>query len=221
MSDLIHTSFNITPELERYALEHSSAEPEVLRQLARETYQKALYTRMLSGPAQGALLAMLVRFYRPRCVLEVGTYTGYSAIAMALALPPASVLHTIDVNDELRWMCEKYMALAQVNNRVKLYSGDALKIIPMLKEDFDFVFLDADKEHYPDYYIMLRKRLKSGSVILCDNVLWSGKVLSAEGEKIDKETKGIREFNTMVINDEGVEVVMLPIRDGISVIYIK
>lgn len=210
----------ISPKIESYCLQHSSPISEILNQLERETQLKIMRPRMLSGALQGGFLNQLVKMLQPRNILEIGTYTGYSAISMAMAMSGAGKLHTIDINAELEWIIRKYIGLAQLQHRIELHVGDALEIIPQLNTSFDLVFLDADKINYFRYYQMLLPLLPSNSWILADNVLWSGKVLETARNN-DFETTALQEFNAMLKSDPRVEVLMLPLRDGLSLIRKK
>jgi predicted O-methyltransferase YrrM len=200
-----------------YALLHSTPEDEVLTALHRETYLKTIYPRMVSGPMQGKFLEMISRMIRPSMVLEIGTFTGYSAICLARGLEQGGMLHTIEKNDELFSLAGKYFIIAGLNDRIIQHSGDARDIIPNLKESFDLVFIDGDKQQYLQYYQLAMEKLVPEGFILADNVLWNGKVIADESED-DKETRGIREFNKFVACDTRVEKIILPIRDGISII---
>jgi len=210
----------INPELEKYAEEHSSKESDLLYRLNRETHIKVMLPRMLSGAMQGKLLEMLSLMIKPKCILEIGTYTGYSAICLAKGLPTDGVLHTIEKNPELESIAKKYFAEAEIEHQVNYHLGNALEIIPQINEIFDLVFLDADKENYLNYYHLIFDKIRSGGYILADNVFWSGKVLSTP-DPHDKEAIGIIEFNEFVQQDERIENVMLPLRDGLSLIRKK
>jgi predicted O-methyltransferase YrrM len=210
----------INPELEKYAEEHSSKESEFLYRLNRETHLKVLMPRMLSGAVQGKLLEMLSCMIRPKHILEIGTYTGYSAICLAKGLPADGVLHTIEKNPELETIAKKYFAEAEIEHQINYHLGDALEIIPQIKEVFDLVFLDADKENYLNYYHLIFDKVRSGGYILADNIFWSGKVLTTP-EPNDKEALGIIEFNEFIQQDDRVENVILPLRDGLSLIRKK
>jgi predicted O-methyltransferase YrrM len=211
---------NFLPEeIERYVEEHTRAEPELLAQLSRETWQKVINPRMLSGHLQGRVLKMLVQMMRAKTILEIGTYTGYSALCMAEGLPEEGRLITIDINDELQWIQDKYFLLSPHGHKIERHFGDAREVILTLPLDFDLVFMDADKENYLYYYDLLLERLKPGAVILIDNVLWSGKVLR-EPHPNDLETKVMKELNRRVTSDPRVENVLLPIRDGLMAIRV-
>ena len=209
----------LTPELNDYIEAHTSDEPEVLRELNRETHAKVLMPRMLSGHFQGRFLSMISKMIRPACILEIGTYTGYSAICLSEGLAPNGKLYTIDINDELKPMVERYVQKANMQNSIELISGDAVLLIPQLNIQPDLVFIDADKVRYSVYYDLIFDQLKPGGYILADNVLWSGKVVSAE--KPDKDTAALLDFNKKVLKDERVEKIILPIRDGLMLIRKK
>lgn len=210
----------IDSELEKYAETHSSKESDLLYRLNRETHLKVLIPRMLSGAMQGKLLEMLSLMIRPKQILEIGTYTGYSAICLAKGLAVDGVLHTIEKNPELENIAKKYFAKAEIEHQINYHLGNALDVIPKIEEFFDLVFLDADKENYLNYYHLIFDKIRSGGYILADNVFWSGKVLTTPNPQ-DKEAIGIIEFNKFIQQDERVENVMLPLRDGLSLIRKK
>ena len=204
-----------------YADNHTSEEPELLKKLNRDTYTNVLAPRMLSGNLQGRTLSFLSKLIKPKYILEIGTYTGYSALCMAEGLQADGELHTIDINEELETRIRSYFDASAYKNQLHLHIGNALEIIPNLPQAFDLVFIDADKENYANYYNLLIDRLPSGAVIIADNVLWSGKVVQpAELEK-DLETKALDAFNKQVNADPRVENVLLPIRDGLMVVRKK
>lgn len=200
-----------------YVEEHTTAEPEILQRLSRETHQKIRHPHMLSGAYQGRLLSLISKITKPKSILEIGTFTGYSAICLAEGLLPDGKLITIDHNDELRWMAEKYFEEAGLSGQIQLINGEAASVLDSLDEKFDLVFLDADKANYILYYEKVVKKMNSGGVILADNVLWYGKVLE-ETTDHDEDTRILKEFNMLLTRDPRVEVIMLPIRDGISLI---
>ncbi|MGE4585928.1 MAG: O-methyltransferase [Mangrovibacterium sp.] len=205
-------------ELERYIQDHSNAEDELLRELDRETHLRVVHPRMLSGHLQGHLLEMISRMIRPARILEIGTYTGYSAICLARGLKTGGRLHTIEINDELAPMAQSYFERAGLGGSIIPHTGDALEIIPTLKENFDLVFLDANKRQYPLFYDMILQKLKAGGFLLADNVLWGGKVVQTLN---DKQSAGILEFNEKVKKDPRVSQLILPIRDGLMLIRKK
>lgn len=202
-----------------YAEQHTAAEPELLGRLRRETHLNYLYPRMLSGVLQGRLLAMISRLLRPKRILEIGTYTGYSALCLAEGLPENGLLHSIELDPELRDIATRYLTEAGYSNQIQLHTGAALDIIPQLGETFDLVFMDAEKYEYGEYLNAVLPLIPSGGLILADNVLWSGNVADLEIQ--DKKTNALRSFNRMVVEDPRLEVVLLPIRDGISLIRKK
>lgn len=207
-------------KIEEYVNQHSSPEPELLARLNRETHLKILQPRMLSGHLQGRVLSMLMKMIRPQRILEIGTYTGYSALCMAEGLAQAGELHSIDINEELTDFVQKYVNEAGHQDKIKLHVGNALEIIPQLKENWDVVFIDADKNNYINYYNLLIDNLKSGSYIIVDNVLWSGKVIEDYNQQ-DEDTKTLIDFNKMIQKDERIENVLFPIRDGLMVLRKK
>ena len=203
-------------EIEKYIKNHCADVSRVLQQNYRETNLTTYFPQMLAGKVQAKFLEMICRMLKPERVLEIGTFTAYSAIAMAEGLPDNGMLFTIEVNEEMEAMIRKYITLAGMGQKIKLLMGDALQIIPQLDELFDLVFIDADKEQYVDYYELAIEKLKPGGFILVDNVLWGGKAMKDESP--DKETQGIRRFNEHVKSDRRVEQVILSIRDGLMLI---
>ena len=206
----------ISPELDRYVCDHSENEPDVLRQLNRKTYLSVLQPRMLSGHFQGRVLSMLSHMIRPMRVLEIGTYTGYSALCFTEGLAEGGKVITIDVNEELEELVREFVAKAGMEDKIDYRIGDAAQLIPQLDEQFDIVFIDADKKNYCTYYDLVFDKVRPGGYIIADNVLWSGKVLE-EYETLDRETKIIMDYNRMVHEDSRVQEVLLPIRDGLMV----
>ena len=207
----------IDSKIFNYSLSKSSKEPKILNDLNRETHLKILNPRMLSGHYQGRILSLVSKIIKPKTVLEIGTYTGYSTICLSEGLDKNGSIHTIDHNEELLVIQNKYFKKAGISEKVKQYTGDATKIIKKLNLDFDLVFIDADKENYTLYFDLIIEKVKPGGVIIADNILWSGKIL----EKVEEEdyaTKSIIEFNDKVNNDDRVETIILPIRDGLSLI---
>ena len=202
-------------EIYNYIDNHSSNESDILYELRRETELKCLKPIMLSGKIQGNFLAIISKLIKPFNVLEIGTYTGYSTLCIAKGLNPAGMIHTIDKNEELLQIQNKYFEKSGLRNQIKQYTGDALAIIPKLKFDFDMVFLDADKENYVKYLELISPILKPGGVLLTDNVLWHGKILESP-ENQDRVTRLIDNFNKKILEDKSLKTVMLPIRDGIS-----
>lgn len=206
----------ISEELENYVEQHSQNEPELLVKLFKETHQKILQPRMLSGHFQGRVLSMLSKIINPTTILEIGTYTGYAALCLAEGLHKDGTLDTIDIKEELVSIQQKYFDLSPWKNQITAHLGDALEIIPSLNKKFDLVFIDADKENYINYFNMIVPMMNKGGIILSDNVLWSGKVLEELNPK-DMSTKILLEYNKIVNEDSRVETVLLPIRDGLTV----
>ncbi|MBX9853565.1 MAG: O-methyltransferase [Cytophagaceae bacterium] len=200
-----------------YIENHSSPESEVLKKLNRETNANVLMPRMLSGHFQGRVLSMISHMLRPKNILEIGAFTGYSAICLAEGLAKDGKLITIDINEELESLVLKYIREAGMEDKINLKIGNALEIIPELQTEFDLVFIDADKINYLQYYNMVFDKVRKGGVIIADNVLWSGKVAEAT-QKIDKDTNAIMEFNDFVQQDKRIENVLLPIRDGLMIV---
>jgi len=208
---------DLHPELEKYILDHIDPEDQLLHDLNRYTHLKVMHPRMISGHLQGKILKMLCQMIKPQKVLEIGTYTGYSAICLAQGMPYDGHLHTIEANDELVDIPQQYFLRSGLSNKITLHVGDARKIIPSLNEKFDLVFLDGEKSEYLEYYNLVFDKVNSGGYIFADNILWSGKVLIDE-ESNDYFTKGIKEFNNFVKNDNRVEKVILPVRDGLMIL---
>ena len=208
-------------EIENYILQHIDAEPDDLAHLDRETHLYHLRPRMCSGHLQGRLLKMFVRMIRPKRVLELGTFTGYSAMCLAEGLlGEDACVHTIEIDDELEDFIREHFGRTPLGERITLHIGDAKEIIPTIEGDFDLVFVDANKRHYLDYYNLILPRVKKGCFIIADNTLWDGKVVDW-GKKLDDQTKGILDFNDFVAADQSVEKVILPLRDGLTIIYKK
>lgn len=210
----------LSAALNQYLENHASEENEILQALNRETHLKVLRPRMLSGHLQGRLLALLSKMLRPQNILEIGTYTGYSALCLVEGLQEGGHLHTIDRNEEIADIAQKYFHKAGYQAQITLHIGNAREIIPNLNLEFDLVFIDADKESYGIYYDLAFDKLRPGGCIIIDNVLWSGKVFS-ESSKTDKKQKAIESFNKKVQCDERVENVILPLRDGLMLAYKK
>lgn len=206
----------IEEKIENYALAFSQAESEVLKKLNRDTHAKVMMPRMLSGHMQGNVLAMFSKMIQPKQILEIGTYTGYSGICLAQGLIENGTLHTIDINDELEKMVRGFIEEAGLTDRINYYLGNAITIIPTIKETFDLVFIDADKKNYAEYYDLVFDKVRSGGYIIADNVLWSGKVLDDEA-KMDVDTKAIHDYNKKIHNDSRVEHMLLPVRDGLMI----
>ncbi|MBQ6691651.1 MAG: O-methyltransferase [Rikenellaceae bacterium] len=212
--------------LERYIHELSSPEEALLHELDRQTNLRIMHPRMISGHIQGRLLRMIVQMLRPRSVLEIGTFTGYSALSMAAGLEEGATIDTIEVDDELEPMAQEFFDRSEHGSKIKLHIGSALEIAPTLGRQFDLVFIDGDKREYPAYYRMLmgddggEPLVHSGSILLADNILWYGKVVEEVAHN-DRQTQGILEFNRMVRDDERVESFILPLRDGLNMIRVK
>ena len=206
----------INEELEQYAVAHSENESELLKKLNTATYQKILQPRMLSGHLQGRFLSMLSKIVQPKNILEIGTFTGYSALCLAEGLTADGILHTIDCNEELVDFQKSFFDRSSYRTQIVQHLGDAKIIIPTIDGSFDLVFIDADKKSYQIYFDLVIDRLKPGGLIISDNVLWSGKVLSKAAEN-DDDTKCLQHFNDYINNDSRVDVVLLPLRDGYSV----
>ena len=200
-----------------YSISKSEKESKLLNDLYRETYLKVLNPRMISGHYQGRILSFISKIISPKKILEIGTYTGYSAICLCEGLDNDGVLHTIDNNKELVKIQNKYFKKANLTNKIVQHSGDAKNIIPSIDEEFDIVFIDADKESYPEYYDLIINKVRSGGIIIADNILWSGKILE-KVEKDDQATKSIIEFNNKIIEDNRVKNIILPIRDGLNIV---
>lgn len=206
--------------IEEYILNHSDKEDSILAELNRETNLKILRPRMLSGHLQGKVLELISKMINPDKILEIGTYTGYSAICLAKGLKENGILHSIEINDELEDFIKKYIGKAGLEKKIKLHIGDAKKIITKINNQFDLVFIDADKREYLEYYHAVFDFVKPGGFILADNVLWNGKVIKLESPD-DEYTKGIMDFNEFIKDDERVEKVILPLRDGLTLIRKK
>ncbi len=208
-------------KIEAYSLNHTTEEPPILQEINRDTHAEVLKPRMLSGNLQGRFLSMLSHMIKPSRILEIGTFTGYSAICLAEGLSDNGKLITIDINEELESRVRAYIKKANLESKIDYRIGDALILIPTLHETFDLVFIDADKINYLTYYQLIFNKVKKGGYIIIDNVLWSGKIIIEEGAKIDKDTAAILEFNTYIQNDTSVENVLAPIRDGLMIVRKK
>ncbi len=212
--------FDLNPEFLKYLEDHSTPEDEVLTELRRYTFLNVVYPRMISGPLQGKFLEMISKLVRPDRIMEIGTYTGYSAICLARGLSDKGKLITIEINDELQDIQDKYFQKADLSNKIIRVTGNAVVEIPKLKELFDIIFIDGDKEQYPDYYKISLPLLKKGGLMIVDNVLWDGKVIDDQF-RMDPVTKSIQKFNVMVSNDLNTENILLPLRDGLMLIRRK
>lgn len=206
----------IDEALDNYVCRHTSPEDVLLAKLNRDTHIKVMQPRMLSGHFQGRVLSMLSHMIRPERILEIGTYTGYSALCMAEGLTDSGKLITIDVNAQLEDFVRGYFAQSPLNDKIDFRIANAMELIPQLDETFDMVFIDADKQNYINYYNLVFDKVKRGGYILADNVLWSGKV-TGDYEQLDKDTRLLMDFNLLIQHDDRVENVLLPIRDGIMI----
>lgn len=211
----VFNMYFIPEELDDYVVKHSENEPELLQQLSRETYQKILQPRMLSGHYQGRLLSMISKLVNPKHILEIGTYTGYSALCLAEGIQVSGELHTIDVNEELFDFQRKYFNKSDYGKQIFQHLGNALEVIPQIDKTFDLIFIDADKDNYPNYFDVIINKLNIGGVLLSDNVLWSGKVIKPLKED-DSSTKALLQYNSLLKEDNRLETIILPIRDGLT-----
>lgn len=207
-------------ELERYILEHIESEDPVLYELDRETHLKVIGARMISGHLQGQVLTMLSKMLQPERILEIGTFTGYSAICLARGLKENGILITIELDDELESVARRFFIKAGLHEKIIQRIGPAMKILPSVNIMFDLIFLDADKREYIDYYNLVFDKLRKGGIIIADNTLWSGKVIRP-AEEGDEQTQGIKSFNELIKNDKRVEKVIIPVRDGMTIIRKK
>jgi caffeoyl-CoA O-methyltransferase len=210
----------LPPAIEAYAQSHSEDEPALLAQLRRDTHLQHIQPRMLSGHFQGRLLSLISKIVRPKTILEIGTYTGYSALCLAEGLAQDGVLHTIEVNPELRKIQEKYLTLSNYQDRIVLHTADALTLIPQLDLEIDLVFIDAEKKNYTAYLEAVLPKMKSGGVLLVDNVLWTGKVVEPLDPK-DKTTEALLSFNQYMKNHPRLSTVLMPLRDGLTLSLVK
>lgn len=206
--------------LENYITEHSQEEPELLQELSRETHLKVLRPRMLTGHYQGRVLSLLSKIRGPRYILEIGTYTGYSAICLAEGLKKDGELHTIDINEELQDMQRRYFNKSGFGPQIIQHVGDALKIIPGMEQTFDLVFIDAEKREYHQYLDLVLPKTRAGSIILSDNVLWSGKIVEPP-EDGDQATAILQEYNRRLKEDKRLDTVLLPVRDGLTISRVR
>jgi len=210
----------IDEKLNDYCLLHTEDEDEVLKELQRETHLKVMSPRMLSGHLQGSWLSFLSKVAKPDLILEIGTYTGYSAICLAKGLSEKGKLITIDVNEETESIAKKYFVKSGFENKIEFVLGDAKQVIPTIKGQIDIVFIDADKRNYSLYYDLVIDKVRPGGLIIADNVLWSGKILDLDKNK-DADTQAIHQFNEKVKNDTRIEKILLPLRDGLFVMRKK
>jgi len=206
----------INEHLEDYIINHSQQEPRILKDLNRETNLKVLQPRMISGAHQGRLLSIISKIISPTKILEIGTFTGYSTLCLSEGLTKGGRIHTVDINEELYDFQRKYFKKSPFNDNIIQHLGNALEVIPTMDNNFDLIFLDADKNNYPEYLDVLISKLKIGGVLLSDNVLWDGKVLNPISEK-DISTKAIVKYNKLLSQREDMDTVILPIRDGLTI----
>lgn len=207
----------ISNDIMVYAIRHTQDESELLKALNKETHQKILQPRMISGHFQGRFLSFIAKLIKPRTILEIGTYTGYATLCLAEGLTKDGIIHTIEINEELVDFQKKYFDQSEFKNQIFAHLGEAKNIIPELNLEFDLVFIDADKTNYPIYLEMVLSKLKKGGVLIADNVLWSGKVLEHQQKSTDSETNSIKLFNELVKKEKDLETLLLPIRDGLMV----
>jgi len=207
-------------KIDNYVVEHSQQEPEILQELSKETWQKVLNPRMISGAYQGRVLSILTKLIQPKNILEIGTYTGYSTLCFAEGISKESTIFTIDKNEELEELQQKYFKKSGQGKQIKSFIGKALEIIPTINEKFDLVFIDADKSNYVNYFNLIIDKMNVGGIILSDNVLWNGKVVEKLNPK-DKDTKALLEYNKVLNEDKRIETVLLPIRDGLTISRVK
>ena len=207
-------------KIDDYIVAHSQQEPQLLQELNRETWQKVLNPRMLSGAFQGRLLSMISKLIQPKNILEIGTYTGYSALCLAEGISSEGKIITIDKNEELETLQNKFFEKSGFRNQIQQFVGSAIEIIPTIDKKFDLVFIDADKSNYINYFHLIVDKMNSGGIILSDNVLWSGKVIEELDPK-DTDTKVLLEYNKLLNEDARIETVLLPIRDGLTISRVK
>mgnify|MGYP000627117432 CR=1 FL=1 len=208
-------------KIDNYVVAHSQREPKILQELTKETWQKVLNPRMISGAFQGRILSMITKLTQAKSILEIGTYTGYSALCLAEGLSAEGKIITIDKNEELATLQNKYFEKSGFRNQITQFVGNAIEIIPTIDEKFDLVFIDADKSNYSAYFDLLIDKLPSGAIIIADNVLWSGKILDQAEIAKDGDTRALDGFNKKVTQDIRVENVLMPVRDGLMVIRKK
>ena len=209
----------IDSKIEEYALNYCDPESELLKELNRQTHLNIMQPRMLSGHLQGRILSSYSKAIKPNCILEIGTYTGYSALCLAEGLTSNGVLHTIDLNEEIASFTQKFIDKSDFNDKIKFHIGDALEIVPEIDLKWDLVFIDADKENYSNYFDLVIEKVHSGGLIIADNVLWSGKVL--EPNNNDFETQAIKNFNNKVQSDSRISNLLMPVRDGMMIMIKK
>jgi caffeoyl-CoA O-methyltransferase len=207
-------------EIDNYVVNHSQQEPKILQELSKETWQKVLNPRMLSGAFQGRVLSMISKLIQPTSILEIGTYTGYSALCLAEGMSSVGKIITIDKNEELETLQNKFFEKSGYRNQIEQIVGNAIEIIPNIDKKFDLVFIDADKSNYVNYFHLIIDKMNSGGIILSDNVLWSGKIVEKLDPK-DVDTKVLLAYNKLLNSDERIETVLLPIRDGLTISRVK
>ena len=207
----------INNDIMTYAIRYTQDESELLKSLNKETHQKILQPRMISGHFQGRFLSFIAKLIKPQTILEIGTYTGYATLCLAEGLTKDGIIHTIEINEELVDFQKKYFDQSEFKNQIFAHLGEAKNIIPELNLEFDLVFIDADKTNYPIYLEMVLSKLRKGGVLIADNVLWSGKVLEHQQKSTDSETNSIKLFNKLVKKEKNLETLLLPIRDGLMV----
>ncbi len=207
------------PEMDRYLENHTSAEPALLKQLRKETYQKTTQPHMISGYLQGRFLSILSQMAQPQNILEIGTFTGYATLCLAEGLAKDGKITTVDVNEELSYLPKKYFQESEYRDQINFHLEDAAQFLKKTTEEFDFIFIDADKENYVEYFLLLKDKIKSGAVLLFDNVLWYGKVLEENPKQ--KSTQIIQLLNEMISKDRNFENLILPLRDGLHIVRKK
>ncbi len=208
-----------SPEMDRYLEDHASQEPDILKRLRKETYQKTTQPHMISGYQQGRLLSIISKLRKPENALEIGTFTGYATLCIADGLAADGVITTLDVNEDLAYIPKKYFAESNFSSQINFKLEDAIAYLKDTDEVFDFVFIDADKENYVEYFNLIKPKLQSGAVVIFDNVLWYGKVLEENPKK--KSTRTIQELNDFIAKDEDFENLILPLRDGVNLLLKK
>jgi caffeoyl-CoA O-methyltransferase len=208
-------------DIDDYILSHIDAEGDLLAQLDHDTHLRILNPRMCSGHLQGRMLKMFVRMIRPRRILEIGTFTGYSALCLAEGLDDGGEVHTVEIDDELEDFIRSHVSASPFAGRIHIHIGDAASVVPTIDGDFDLAFIDADKREYCEHYSLVFPRVRAGGFIIADNTLWDGKVVNLGGKKLDAQTAGILRFNDMIASDSRVEKVILPVRDGLTIIHKK
>ncbi len=206
-------------EMDRYLENHASSEPDILKRLRKETYQKTTQPHMISGYLQGRFLAIISKILQPKNILEIGTFTGYAALCMAEGLQKNGKLTTLDINEELAYLPKKYFEESEFSEQIDFKLQDAKEFLKTTDEVFDLIFIDADKENYAEYFHLLKPKLKSGSVVMFDNVLWYGKVLEENPKQ--ESTRKIKELNDIITKDGDFENLILPLRDGVNLLRRK